>query len=80
MTTGFHYFTLEEVYDYAESLGYTREDVEITEDLGYDYDTDTQFRLGYYVGFGHEYTETWTWYFEDLDQPSVEYDHDVEED
>lgn len=80
MTTEFHYFTLEEVYHYAESLGYTREDVEITEDLGYDYDAEAEFLLGYYVGFGHEYTETWTWYFEDLTQQAVEYDHDVVED
>ena len=29
MTTTFYYFTLEEVYQYAEKMGYSREDVTI---------------------------------------------------
>ena len=42
----FHYFTLEEVYEYAVRMGY-----------------------------GREYTESWYWEFESLEQPSVYYEH-----
>lgn len=62
----FHYFTLEEVYEYAVRMGYGRESVEITYD---DYD-----RV-YMVEFGREYTESWYWEFESLEQPSVYYEH-----
>ena len=65
MTTTFHYFTLEEVYQYAEKMGYSREDVAIE-----CYDEDE-----YEVCFGHEYSEIWTWDFEDLTQPAIDYDH-----
>lgn len=65
MTTKFHYFTLEEVYQYAEKMGYSREDVQID-----CYDEDE-----YEVSFGHEYTEMWIWDFEDLTQPAIDYDH-----
>lgn len=79
MTTTFHYFTLEEVYQYAEKMGYSREDVEIEEDYSY-YEDDLKVLEGYEVSFGHEYTEMWSWYFEDLTQPATEYDHLVWED
>ena len=65
MATTFHYFTLEEVYQYAEKMGYSREDVAIE-----CYDKDE-----YEVSFGHEYTEMWVWTFEDLIQPAIDYDH-----
>lgn len=75
MKAQFHYFTLEEVYKYAEEMGYFREDVEIEADSSYDYDNDLEILEGYEVSFGHEYTEMWSWYFEDLTQPATEYDH-----
>lgn len=65
----FHYFTLPEVYAYALQMGYTHEDVEVTDDEGY-----------YEVSFGHEYTEMWCWEFESLDAPAVDYEHMVWED
>ena len=40
MTKKFHYFTLEEVYAYAEKMGYDRNDVEIEKSFGYDYDKE----------------------------------------
>ena len=70
MATTFHYFTLEEVYQYAEKMGYSREDVEIE-----CYDED-----GYDVSFGREDTEIWSWDFEDLTQPAVDYEHLIWED
>ena len=76
----FHYYTLEEVYNYAEKLGYSREDVEIVKELGYDYDKEEEILLGYEVGFGHEYTETWVWEFENLDECAIDYEHMIWED
>lgn len=70
MTTTFYYFTLEEVYQYAEKMGYSREDVAVE-----CYDEDE-----YEVSFGHEYTEMWVWTFEDLTQPAVDYEHITWED
>lgn len=80
MKAQFHYFTLEEVYEYAERMGYTREQVEIEEDYSYSYDDDLEILEGYEVSFGHEYTEVWSWYFKDLEQPATDYDHLVWED
>ena len=73
----FNYFTLEEVYAYAERLGYSSEKVGIKEQPGYDYDNNIDLVLGYEVSFGHEYTEVWVWEFEDLSQPAVDYEHIV---
>ena len=70
MATTFHYFTLEEVYQYAEKMGYSREDVEIE-----CYDED-----GYDVSFGREDTEIWSWDFENLTQPAVDYEYLIWED
>lgn len=70
-------FTLEEVYQYAEKLGYSREDVEIEEIMGYDYDEEKEFFEYYVVSFGHEYTEVWAWYFDSLEETATDYDHDV---
>lgn len=78
MTNGFNHFTLKEVYQYAESLGYTRKDVFITDDAGYDDDFDIQFNFGYFVNFGQ--TEIWMWYFKDLNQPAVGYEHQMRKD
>ena len=76
MTTTFHYFTLEEVYQYAEKMGYSQEDIEITRICSeYDYDLDCEVAWDYEVSFGHEYTEMWFWTFEDLTQPAIDYDH-----
>lgn len=69
----FHYFSLEEVYAYAEKMGYSREDV-VIEDRSYDDEVE------YEVSFGHEYTEEWLWTFEALDGVAIEYDHIVWED
>lgn len=77
----FHYFDLEEVYDYAEQMGYSREDVEVERVcVEYDYDLEEEVAWGYEVSFGHEYSEVWSWEFEDLSQPAVDYDHSVWED
>lgn len=73
-------FTFEEVVKYAESLGYSREDIEIEEDYSYHYEDDLEVLEGYEVSFGHECTEVWSWYFKDLAQPATEYDHLVWED
>ncbi len=76
----FHYYSLEEVYEYAERLGYSREDVEIVEQLGYDYEEEHDILFGYEVSFGHEYTQMWVWQFDSLDAPAVDYSHIVWED
>ena len=76
----FHYYTLEEVYNYAEKLGYSREDVEIVKELGYDYDKEEEILLGYEVRFGYEDTEVWAWEFESLDECAIDYEHMVWED
>ena len=60
-------FTLEDVYQYAEKMGYTREDVTIGEEIYGTIDVD----------FGSEYTEVWTWTFETLDGYAIDYDHIV---
>lgn len=65
----FHYFSLEEVYQFAEQKGYSREDVEIV-DCGGEYE----------VAFGHEYSEVWAWSFESLDEVAYDYEHCVWED
>ena len=75
MKAQFHYFTLEEVYKYAEQMGYSREDVEIKEYYFYSYEDGSKTLEGYEVFFGHECTEMWSWYFEDLTQPATDYDH-----
>ena len=72
----FHYFTLEEVYEYAERLGYTRDDVVIERQCcEYDWDLDKEVAWDYEVSFGHEYTELWVWTFENLEQPATDYEH-----
>ena len=77
----FHYFTLEEVYDYAERLGYAREDVEIRRECAeYDYELEEEVDWQYEVSFGHEYTEVWFWVFDDLSEPARDYEHAVWED
>jgi len=80
MAREFHYFVLEEVYQYAERMGYSRESVDVEPVYGYDYDAEEEFLEGYDVSFGHEYSEAWSWFFEDLSQPAVDYDHLVWED
>lgn len=76
----FHYFSLEEVYQYAERLGYDREDVEVRQDFGYDYDKEEEFPDGYEVSFGHEDSEMWVWEFDSLEEPAWDYEHIVWED
>ena len=63
----FHYFTLEEVYAYAEKKGFKREDVEIEK-------IDGEVHGTYYeVSFGSQWYQLWTWEFERLDRPAVDY-------
>ena len=63
----FHYFTLEEVYAYAEKKGFKREDVEIEK-------IDGEVHGTYYeVSFGSQWYQLWTWEFESLNQPAVDY-------
>lgn len=77
----FAYFTLEQVYDYAERMGCPREDIEIKETvLDLDYEEDQELEWGYEVSFGHEYTEMWIWGFKNLEEPSVTYEHAVWDD
>lgn len=77
----FTYYTLEQVYEYAERMGYEREDVMIEQYCSeYDYDLDQEVGYEYQVWFGQEYTETWTWIFEDLEAPAIDYEHEVGED
>lgn len=77
----FHYFTLEEVYEYAERMGYAREDVEIERVcVEYDWNQMKEVAWDYEVSFGHEGTEVWVWTFEDLEGVSVDYEHGVWED
>lgn len=67
----FHYFTLEEIYQFAEAQGYGRNQVLIDDAFPDDY---------IIVSFGQEYAEEWVWFFESLDRPSVDYEHNVWED
>lgn len=62
----FRYFVLEEVYEYAEQMGYSRDDVEVEYD-GSEYE----------VSFGVDCSEVWVWEFEDLSMPAVDYEHCV---
>ena len=64
----FHYFTLEEVYAYAEKKGFKREDVEIKK-----IEDGEEFDPYYEVSFGSQWYELWTWEFESLDEPAVDY-------
>lgn len=74
-------FTFEEVVAYAESLGYTRDCIEVRKYCSeYDYDLDAEVDWEYEVSFGHEYTETWSWTFEDLNEEAVDYEHTTWED
>lgn len=77
----FHYFTLEEVYEYAERMGFSHEDVKVQRVCcEYDWESEQELDWEYWVSFGHEYTETWEWTFDDLEQPAVDYVHEVVED
>lgn len=60
--------TIEEIKEYAKTLGYD-EELDILDCDDY-----------YEVSFGHEYTQMWVWYFDDLDGQSSDFDHLVWED
>lgn len=67
----FHYFTLEEVYEYAKGFGFSREEVDIVDFGGGSYE----------VSFGWDCYEAWYWTFDDgLEAPSTDYQHLVWED
>lgn len=67
----FRPYTLEDIYAYAEKMGYAQDDVEIEP---YEYSDGT---IIYNVWFGVEYTETWSWTFEgNLEGYATEYEHD----
>ena len=74
MAKVFHYFTLEEIYQFAKDKGYNSDDVEIRAYI------DEDGEKGYQVSFGREYTEVWDWYFDDLSQSAIDYDHNIWED
>lgn len=75
----FHPFSLEEVYEYAVSMGYSREDVDIERVCSrYDYDLEQEVDWEYQVSFGHECGPLWFWIFHDLDGVAVDYDHEDE--
>lgn len=77
----FKMFTFAEVVKYAQTLGYSQEDIEITRICSeYDYDLDCEVAWDYEVSFGHECTEMWVWTFEDLDGQAIDYDHVTWED
>ena len=79
--TQFHYYTLEEVYEMAERMGFSREEVEVERYCcEYDYEAEQEIGWEYRVWFGHEYTEVWEWFFEDLEEASYDYEHQVWED
>jgi hypothetical protein len=65
----FRPFTLADVYAYAADRGYSREDVEVRP---YEYLDGT---VTYTVEFGIEYTEMWSWEFDDLDGVATDYEH-----
>lgn len=70
----FKMFGLEEIYAYAEKMGFAREDVEIEmpEDLEEEYIS---------VSFGDYYGEWWCWSFDgSLDGVAVDYEHSICED
>lgn len=74
-------FSLEEVYEYAEKMGYSREDVNIEKVCcQYDYDLEEEVDWDYEVSFGHIYSEYWSWSFKDLDGVAFDYEHEVVED
>ena len=63
----FRPFKLEDLYAYAQTLGFTADDVIVVEETEDDYA---------YVWFGDEYGESWTWDFDDgLDSYATEYEH-----
>ena len=75
MTKTFSYFTLAQIYEYAEKMGFAQKDVEISKETFLDGSAE------YVVSFGHEYTEQWIWTFEEsLDGQSVDYEHELWED
>lgn len=77
----FHYYTLEEVYEFAASVGYSREEVKIERvAVEYDFELEQDVAWEYVVSFGDEYGESWEWSFEDLSKPAVDYLHEVCED
>lgn len=74
-------FTLKEVKEFAATKGYTEEEIEIKKYCSeYDWDSDLEIAWDYEVSFGHEYTEVWSWTFEDLDGTAIDYEHMVWED
>lgn len=68
MVGAFHYFTLEEIFEYAEAMGYAREDVEVRV-----YEQDEA-----YVSFGQDSVEEWSWSFDNgIQAPATDYEHNV---
>ena len=65
-------FTLEEVYKFAKSLGYSREQVELS-DTSWEDEDGSEIQL--WAEFGTEYTEMWSWLFHDYNEPADEYEH-----
>lgn len=77
----FHYFSLEEVYQYAEQKGFDREDVIIEKVcVDYDYELQQEMAWEYEVSLGDDDSEQWMWWFDDLEEVATDYVHGVWED
>ena len=74
-------YSLKQIYKYAEKLGFSADEIEIRKDcVEYDYEKNEEVAFEYEVFFGHEYTEVWSWTFENLEEKAIDFDHIVWED
>jgi hypothetical protein len=76
---------MKEIYDFANKLGYSKDQIEIDEIIYWDYDEDPNGKpmdeKDYTVSFGNDYTENWVWTFENnLNGRAVDYQHNIIED
>lgn len=76
------YFTMKEIYNFANKLGYSADQIEIDEILYWDYDKNEPMNeKDYTVSFGNKYIENWVWTFEnDLNGRATDYQHNIIED
>ena len=77
----FHNYTLKQVYEFAEKMGYNPKEVKIERVcVEYDYDLEKEIDFEYQVSFGNAYTESWFWAFDNLADPATYYEHSIWED
>lgn len=67
-------FTLNDIYQMAESYGYAREDVEIEKIVDGVDDDGNELSCYYTVSFGNPYGKNWYWEFDDLDGVATHYE------